>query len=137
MDGRESERLIVLKGRSFLIRYSDDFVMVFSCESDARRVMNVLPKCFEKYGLTVHPEKRRLVPFEQPSDRPKWEGTPKGTPPGTFDSLGFTHFWSRSRKGYWVVKRKTSRSRFRRSFRRWRIGVATTDTDRSISSTRY
>jgi len=104
-----------MKGRSFLIRYADDFVMVFSCESDARRVMNVLPKRFEKYGLTIHPDKTRLVPFERPSDRPKPAGTPKGTPPGTFDLLGFTHFWGRSRKGHWVAKRKTSKSRFRRS----------------------
>jgi RNA-directed DNA polymerase len=81
---------------------------------DPASVMNVLPKRFEKYGLTIHPDKTRLVPFERPSDRPKPEGTPKGTPPGSFDLLGFTHFWGRSRKGRWVVKRKTSRSRFRR-----------------------
>ena len=55
-----------LKGRSFLIRYADDFVMGFACEEDARRVMAVLPKRFEKYGLTIHPEKTRLVPFERP-----------------------------------------------------------------------
>jgi RNA-directed DNA polymerase len=88
VDGGESERLIVLKGRSFLIRYADDFVIAFSWESDAQRVMNALPKRFEKYGLTIHPEKTRLVPFERPSDRPKRKGTPKGTPPGTFDLLG-------------------------------------------------
>jgi RNA-directed DNA polymerase len=45
-----------LKGRAFLIRYADDFVMGFTCEEDARRVMEVLPKRFEKYGLTIHPE---------------------------------------------------------------------------------
>ena len=55
-----------LKGRAFLIRYADDFVMGFSREEDARRVMDVLPKRFEKYGLTIHPEKTRLVPFERP-----------------------------------------------------------------------
>ncbi len=64
-----------LKGRSFLIRYADDFVMGFSREEDARRVMDVLPKRFEKYGLTIHPEKTRLVPFERPG------GDPKGTTP--------------------------------------------------------
>jgi len=103
-----------LKGRSFLIRYADDFVMVFSCEADARKVMDVLPKRFEKYGLTIHPEKTRLVPFERPSDRPKRTATSEETPAGTFDLLGFTHYWGRSRRGYWVVKRKTSESRFRR-----------------------
>src|SRR5271168_1714902 len=60
-----------MKGQSFLIRFADDFVMGFTCEEDARRVMDVLPKRFEKYGLTLHPEKTRLVPFERPSDRPK------------------------------------------------------------------
>jgi RNA-directed DNA polymerase len=50
-----------LKGESFLIRYADDFVMGFSREEDARRVLAVLPKRFAKYGLTIHPEKTRLL----------------------------------------------------------------------------
>jgi RNA-directed DNA polymerase len=106
-----------LKGRSFLIRYADDFVMGFSREEDARRVMDVLPKRFEKYGLTIHPEKTRLVPFERPGhDR---DGTSSGvrTPPGSFELLGFTHYWARSRNGNWAVKRKTSGSRFRRGLK--------------------
>jgi len=74
----------------------------------------VLPRRFEKYGLTIHPEKTRLVPFERPSDRPQRTETTERTPAGTFDLLGFTHYWGRSRRGYWVLKRKTSRSRFRR-----------------------
>jgi group II intron reverse transcriptase/maturase len=106
-----------LKGHSFLIRYADDFVMGFSREEDARRVMNVLPKRFEKYGLTHHPEKTRLVPFERPTDRPQRPVTPERTPAGTFDLLGFTHYWGRSRNGHWVVKRKTSKSRFNRGLK--------------------
>jgi group II intron reverse transcriptase/maturase len=103
-----------LKGHAFLIRFADDFAMGFSCEEDARRVMEVLPKRFEKYGLMIHPDKTRLVPFERPSDRPARPGTPPRVTPGSFDLLGFTHYWGRSRKGHWVVKRKTSKSRFRR-----------------------
>jgi group II intron reverse transcriptase/maturase len=103
-----------LKGRSFLIRYADDFVMGFSCEEDARRVMDVLPKRFEKYGLTIHPDKTRLVPFERPRHDQDAANSESRTPPGTFDLLGFTHYWARSRNGNWVVKRKTSGSRFRR-----------------------
>jgi hypothetical protein len=106
-----------LQGRSFLIRYADDFVMGFSCEEDARRVMDVLPKRFEKYGLTIHPEKTRLVPFERPSGDPNAAATEARNPPGTFDLLGFTHYWARSRTGTWVVKRKTSQSRFRRGLK--------------------
>lgn len=94
-----------LQGRSFLIRYADDFVMGFACEADARRVPEVLPKRFGKYGLTMHPDKTRLVPFTRPG----------GTSPGTFDFLGFTHYWGKSRSGSWVVKRKTAASRFRRT----------------------
>jgi RNA-directed DNA polymerase len=103
-----------LKGRSFLIRYADDFVMGFTHEEDARRVMDVLPRRFEKYGLTIHPDKTRLVPFERPDHDRDGASSESRTPPGTFDLLGFTHYWTRSRNGNWVVKRKTSGSRFRR-----------------------
>lgn len=106
-----------LKGRSFLIRYADDLVMGFAREEDARRVMDVLSKRFEKYGLTLHPEKTRLVPFERPSDARDGSDPGSRTPPGTFDLLGFTHYWGRSRTGTWVVKRKTSKSRFRRGLK--------------------
>jgi RNA-directed DNA polymerase len=103
-----------LQGRAFLIRYADDFVIGFACEADARRVVDVLPKRFGKYGLTIHPDKTRLVAFRPParSDRP---AAGKGAEPGTFDFLGFTHLWGRSRKGVWVVKRRTAASRFRRA----------------------
>lgn len=106
-----------LKGRAFLIRYADDFVMGFACEGDARRVMEVLPKRFGKYGLTLHPEKTRLVRFERPPYRPSSSG-PKPEPPETFEFLGFRHVWTRSRKGNWVVGRKTAASRFSRVVRK-------------------
>jgi group II intron reverse transcriptase/maturase len=106
-----------LRGRAFLIRYADDFVIGFTREDDARRVMEVLPKRFGKFGLAVHPDKTRLVPFHRPAHANPPEGGPPSERPGTFDLLGFTHFWSRSRKGNWVVKRKTSASRFTRAVR--------------------
>jgi hypothetical protein len=106
-----------LKGRSFLIRYADDFVMGFSCQEDARRVMDVLPKRFEKYGLTIHPEKTRLAPFERPGGHRDRTDSGARTPPGTFDLLGFMHYWGQSRNGNWVVKRKTSKSRFCRGLK--------------------
>jgi RNA-directed DNA polymerase len=59
-----------LHGRAFLIRYADDFVMGFACEEDARRVLEVLPKRFGKYGLSLHPDKTRLVPFQRPPQSP-------------------------------------------------------------------
>ncbi len=106
-----------LQGRAFLVRYADDFVIVFSCEDDARRVMDVLPKRFGKYGLTLHPQKTRLVEFRRPDRRPPDVGDGAGRP-GTFDLLGFTHYWASSRKGKWVVKQRTASDRFRRALKR-------------------
>jgi group II intron reverse transcriptase/maturase len=104
-----------LKGRAFLVRYADDVVMGFACEEDARRVLEVLPNRFGKYGLTLHPEKTRLVPFRRPSAQPDRTARPPEPTPGTFDLLGFRHYWVRSRRGNWVVQRKTAPSRFRRA----------------------
>jgi hypothetical protein len=104
-----------LFGKAELVRYADDFVMVFETEEDARRVADVLVKRFEKYGLRLHPEKTRLVRFTKPKDRDPPEG---GNGPDTFDLLGFTHFWGKSLKGNWVVKRKTAKDRFRRALQR-------------------
>lgn len=104
-----------LRGRAFMVRFADDLVMVFANEADARRVWELLPGRLGEYGLTLHPDKTRLVEF-----RPRKEGTP---PPssgdkGSFDLLGFTHLWARSRRGSWVVTRKTAGSRFGRAVRR-------------------
>ncbi len=79
-----------LKGRAYVVRYADDFVIGFTEDEDARRVMDVLPKRFGKYGLTIHPDKTRLVPFRKPQGERKG---PDGDGSGTFDFLGFTHFW--------------------------------------------
>jgi group II intron reverse transcriptase/maturase len=100
-----------LKGRAVLIRYADDLVFLFARKEDAERVLNVLPKRLGKYGLSLHPDKTRLVPFRRP-DRD--EG---GSGPGTFDFLGFTHHWGKSRKDKWVVKKRTARDRFSRALR--------------------
>jgi RNA-directed DNA polymerase len=103
-----------LKGEAFLIRYADDFIIGVAREDDAKRIMDVLPKRMSKYGLTVHPEKTRLVRFvpPEPSSSESKELLPV---PETFDFLGFTHYWGRARRGGWVVKRKTARSRLKRA----------------------
>jgi group II intron reverse transcriptase/maturase len=101
-----------LRGRAHLVRYADDFVVVFAREDDARRVFEVLPKRFAKFGLSLHPEKTRLVEFRRP-DRNSDRGEP-----GTFDLLGFTHHWGRSRSGKWLVQRRTAADRFSRALRR-------------------
>jgi len=104
-----------MHGRAFLVRYADDFVMGFEDERDAERVMEVLPKRFARFGLGVNEKKTRRVDFRRPGAK----GGPRdGNEPCTFDFLGFTHYWGRSRKGRSVVKRKTAASRFRRMLKR-------------------
>jgi group II intron reverse transcriptase/maturase len=105
-----------LRGRATLVRYADDAVMLFEYEEDASRVMAVLPKRFEKYGLTLHPDKTRLVPFKRPDrvpDRRDDVDGPNG--PGSFDFLGFTIHWGKSLTGKWVVRNRTAKDRFSRA----------------------
>lgn len=107
-----------LRGEAFLIRYADDFVIAFAQESDARRVFEVLPKRFARYGLSLHPEKTRLVLFGRPTGKPREERPTDGERPGSFDLLGFTHFWKVSRKGNWVIARKTAKGRLARAVKK-------------------
>jgi len=108
-----------LEGTAFMVRYADDMVIVFASVRDARRVKAVLPKRFGKFGLTLHPKKTRLVPFRRPHGRMPGKGSDEwGSRPQDFDFLGFTHYWARSRKGNWVIKRKTASSRYRRALLR-------------------
>jgi hypothetical protein len=104
-----------LAGKAALFRYADDAVFLFADEKDARRVMNVLPKRLGKYSLELHPDKTRLVDFRRPN-RFAPTGASKGR--GTFDLLGFTHYWGKARSGKWVVKQRTAKDRFRRALKR-------------------
>ena len=109
-----------LAGRAILVRFADDLVIIFEYEQDARRVFEVLPKRLAKYGLTLHPEKTRLIDFRRPDRRVSaaLNNADVRSRPDTFDLLGFTHYWAMSRKGYWVVKQKTAADRFRRTLKR-------------------
>ena len=122
-----------LRGRAFLVRYADDAVLVFSDQAEAERVVKALEERCLSYGLTLHPEKTRMVPFRRPPRPPGGGGPGRGNRPGTFDFLGFTHCWARSRQGRWYVRRKTARDRMCRainavswwcaSHRHWRVKV--------------
>ncbi len=79
-------------------------------EADARKIMAVLPKRFARFGLTIHPEKTALIAFGKPHAR---QASAKGN--GTFEFLGLTHYWAKSRRGFWVIKRRTARKRLRRT----------------------
>ncbi len=102
-----------LRGKARIVRYADDFVVLLEREDDARRVMKVLPQRFARFGLQLHPDKTRLLSFDSPG-----LGQPRAQRERSFDFLGFTHYWARSRKGRWVVKQRTSKQRFTRSLKR-------------------
>ena len=98
-----------LQGRSFLVRYADDFIMGFEREEDARRVMEVLPKRFGRFALSLNMQKTRIVDFGKHG--------PASKEAGSFDFLGFTHYWGRSRNGRAITKLKTAKDRLARSCR--------------------
>ena len=99
-----------LQGKATLIRYADDFIIGFEHEADARRVVAVLEKRLGRFGLTLNPDKTRLLPFWRP---PKTQQSGKG--PATFDFLGFTFYWRRTRRGHWQMGCKTRRASLRRA----------------------
>ncbi len=101
-----------LRGPSTLVRYADDFVMLFAYREDAQRVLAVLAKRLGKYGLQLHPDKTRLVDFR--AVRPP--GEEEGKLPTNFTFLGFVHVWGRTRTGRsMVVKQLTAKDRFARA----------------------
>jgi RNA-directed DNA polymerase len=107
-----------MRGKAFAVRYADDFVLVFALEADARRVYEVLPKRFAKFGLTIHPAKTKLVRFHRPRRASTDKDHAQDGNPGSFVLLGFIHFWSRSLRGNWVIRRRTASNRFRRALKR-------------------
>lgn len=99
-----------LRGPSTLVRYADDFVMLFAYKDDAQRVLEVLGKRLERYGMELHPDKTCMVDFRyiaQPLKKPD-----EAKLETKFDFLGFTHIWVKSRKGQTIVRQITAKDRF-------------------------
>lgn len=103
-----------LKGEAYEIRFADDAILCFQHKEDAEKVLRVLPKRFEKYGLTLHPEKTRLIEFGRYAAR---SARQQGKTPETFDFLGLTHICARSRRGKFTVHVKTIAKRLRRGLK--------------------
>ena len=104
-----------MRGPSSLVRYADDFVMMFAYKDDAERVLEVLRKRLDKYGLQWHPDKSRMVDFRAGQKPPHDRGeTGLAT---TFNFLGFLHVWGKSRKGKAVVRQQTAKDRFARALK--------------------
>lgn len=98
----------LLKGKSFIIRFADDFLLGFTDKEDAERVMKVLPKRLKKYSLSLNQEKTKLIELGKKDSKKS----------ATFNFLGFTHYMGKSRKGRSILKRKTSSKKFRISLKR-------------------
>ncbi|MCA1707270.1 MAG: group II intron reverse transcriptase/maturase [Actinobacteria bacterium] len=94
-----------LHGKAELIRFADDFVVVCERRGDAEALLEQVAARFQSYGLTIHPEKTRIVDFRHP-----WKSKCK---PQTFDFLGFTHYWGKTRNGGYAVTRQTKGKKFR------------------------
>ena len=100
-----------LTGNATLIRYCDDFIICFERMDDAKRVKGVLNRRFEKYHLSLHPDKTRLINFRRPPLDQKG-----GKGPGNFDFLGFTVYWRRNYKGPgWHVTARSRKARLGRA----------------------
>ena len=103
-----------LKGQAVEIRYADDALLCFQYREDAQKVLRVLPKRFAKFGLTLHPEKTRLVEFGR---KALAQAERLGTKLATFDFLGFTHKCARSLRGKFTVHVKSMKKRLKRAFK--------------------
>jgi RNA-directed DNA polymerase len=103
-----------LRGPSTLVRFCDDFVMLFAHKEDAERVLAVLGKRLGKFGLQLHPDKTRLVDF-RPRRGPN--DNSESPLPTSFNFLGFSHVWGTSRKGNTVVQQFTAKDRLARSLK--------------------
>jgi RNA-directed DNA polymerase len=96
-------------GDMIVVRYADDFIVGFEHKNDAERFLSELRERLAKFGLELHPEKTRLVPFGRKTATEWREG--RGPKPGTFDFLGFTHSCGKGRAGRFLVQRRTMRKR--------------------------
>ena len=99
-----------MQGRGFLLRFADDCVIGCEVEADARKIMAVLPRRFPRFGLSMQPTKTALIAFRTPEAH---QGANAGN--GPCPLLGLTHDWTQSRRGFWVIKRRTARKRLCRT----------------------
>jgi len=101
-----------LRGFAQLIRYADDWVVLFEDPREAEQVKEEMLQRLAEFGLRAHPDKTRIVLFKRPGKDP-----PGGVRRETFDFLGFTVYWRRSRRGNWRVAFRTRGGRLRRAMK--------------------
>jgi group II intron reverse transcriptase/maturase len=97
------------RGAVVVARFADDFVVGFEHREEAERFLMELRERFQRFGLKLHSDKTRLLPFGR---KAAWEWRQgRGEKPGTFNFLGFTHSCGKTRKGRFMVLRRTMRKR--------------------------
>jgi len=101
-----------VRGACHLVRYADDFICMVQYADDAKYIEQAMRERFGKFGLELHPDKTQVIHFGR-GKRDKL-GQDKHLP-HSFDFLGFTHYWGKSRRGNWILCRKTSSIRLRRA----------------------
>jgi group II intron reverse transcriptase/maturase len=102
------------RGKTFLIRYADDYVACFETKSDAEAFMREMTGRLGKFGLEVEPSKTKLIRFG------RWAATDnrdERKANETFNFLGFTHFLGKSKRGNFLVGRQTEGKRIRKKLR--------------------
>jgi group II intron reverse transcriptase/maturase len=98
-------------GDMIIVRYADDFIVGFQHETDAQRFLDEMRTRLEEFALSLHPEKTRLIEFGRwAAENRKRRGLSK---PETFNFLGFTFICGKSRRGKFLIKRKSRRDRMR------------------------
>lgn len=100
-----------LKGEAYLVRFADDFVIMFEHEEEAGKVYSKLEERLKVFGLELAKEKSRILPFGRNSKSDE-----------TFDFLGFNHFNSKTRRGYYSVGHKVAKKKvkmFKARLKEW------------------
>lgn len=112
----EAWRRKVATGDVIVVRYADDFVLGFEHREEAERFLRDLRARLDRFGLTLHPEKTRLIEFGRYAAKRRRDRGQEGRP-DTFDFLGFTHISGRSRRGGFLLQRTSMAKRFRATLR--------------------
>jgi len=97
-------------GDAYLVRYADDFICMVRTVEAACEIEVLLKARFTKFDLELHPEKTRVLSFGRYE---RENATSQNRRPNTFDFLGFTHYCDTSRKGKFMINRKTSSKKLR------------------------
>lgn len=107
------------KGHVMMVRYADDIVMGFEHREEAERFLTQVRERFDEFGLSVHPDKTRVLEFGRHAiAKRKRQGKGK---PETFDFLGFTHICAHTRTGRYTIRRKTIAKRLRRKLQQLKM----------------